>query len=146
LTIDPPLKPGCTIGSATADGGFKVVGVGAAGTVTIEALKDNPKGTVSVTIRCEDCGPTTISLAIPEDEVTKLKRELIELKRDLIKRLDEDIKDAELVVQADETKKKAGLLPQHSSEEAADRERVTRLKKEKIDVTEMLVKELQEKL
>jgi hypothetical protein len=144
LALDPQLKPGCNIGSASADGGFKVVGLGASGTVTIEAREDNPKGSVTVTVQCEDCGPTTLRLAIPEDEIAKLKRELIDSKRELIKQLDETIKEAEAVIQADEAKKKAGLLAPHSSEEAADRERVTRLKKEKIDVMEMLVKELEE--
>jgi hypothetical protein len=144
LQINPPPQPGCLVGPASATGGFKVIGVGGGGTVTVEATEDSPKGTISVTIRCEDCGPTTLQVALPQDEVSKLKLDLIRQKRELTAYLEKAIKEAEAVVQADQTLKKNGLLAPHSSQEANDIERVARLKKEKLEVGELLVKELQE--
>ncbi len=75
VVIDPLLKPGCIFtvsidGQAVQQpgdrsGDFKLVGLGAGGTATIESLRDSPRGNVSLTVRCEDCGPTTRSLPIP---------------------------------------------------------------------------------
>jgi hypothetical protein len=66
LTIAPPLRPGCSFGPASADGDFRVVGWGSTGTVTVEAIRDNPTGTIRVRVFCEGvCGPNIIEIALP---------------------------------------------------------------------------------
>jgi hypothetical protein len=66
--MEPSIKPACRLviyvdGTQASQGktigDLKVVGIGAAGSVTLEALTGNPKGSVSFEIQCETCGPTT---------------------------------------------------------------------------------------
>lgn len=160
LWLEPQLKLDCRLGPASASGDFKVAGYGnsAKGSfLTIESLEDNAKGTVTITVQCEDCGPTKISLelpavtaaktpphAAPEDEAAKIRQETIGLKRAWLKEIDETIKKAEAAAEKHKKAIALGTDMPGTSQEASDWERVIRLKKEKIEMMEKLEKELRE--
>jgi hypothetical protein len=73
IRMNPPLKPGCRFTVSMNNqaarpgdnvGALRLVGVGATGTATFQALADRPVATVTFTLTCEDCGPTPKSFQV----------------------------------------------------------------------------------